>query len=151
MSCIPTNSNLLGNRVAVFGISANPPTGKCGHVGIVRYLVQSAEFSEVWILPVYKHMYESKNKSTVTYQQKLEMCRLCMEIESTSGCKVRVLELEKEAADYYKQEFGSDYRVGTVDIISYIYKSNSSLKISLVLGTDTFNDLQAGRWKESEK
>lgn len=56
-------------RIVLFGLSANPPTGLGGHMGIIRYfscmiLIQNvlfvALFDEVWILPVYRHAYSSK-------------------------------------------------------------------------------------------
>lgn len=33
--------------VCIFGLSANPPTGKLGHQGIVKMLVDSGKFDEV--------------------------------------------------------------------------------------------------------
>jgi len=43
-------------QVCLFGLSADPPTGQGGHLGIVQHLV-SMGFDEVRILPVYRHMY----------------------------------------------------------------------------------------------
>ena len=53
-------------QICLFGLSANPPTGKSGHVGIVSYLSEiksgddeseTRRFDEIRVLPVYKHMY----------------------------------------------------------------------------------------------
>ena len=35
------------STVCIFGLSANPPTGKFGHQGIVKMLVDSGKFDEV--------------------------------------------------------------------------------------------------------
>jgi len=43
-------------QVCLFGLSADPPTGQGGHLGIVQHLV-SMGFDEVRILPVYRHMF----------------------------------------------------------------------------------------------
>jgi nicotinic acid mononucleotide adenylyltransferase len=45
-------------RIALYGLSADPPTGHGGHVGIVQALVNMPLFDEVHILPVYRHTYQ---------------------------------------------------------------------------------------------
>lgn len=74
---LPKVTYLNGEIIGLFGLSANPPSGLEGHVGIVRYLVQSNLFSEVWVFPVYQHMYQSK-RVMESYDHRIEMCRLCM-------------------------------------------------------------------------
>ena len=54
-------------RVCLFGLSANPPTGNGGHIGIVKALSalrlhpqqenSREKFDEIRVLPVYKHMF----------------------------------------------------------------------------------------------
>ena len=44
-------------KVCLFGTSANPPTGKGGHLGIVKELAKSCKFDEIRVLPVYRHMF----------------------------------------------------------------------------------------------
>ncbi len=54
-------------RVCLFGLSANPPTGNGGHVGIVKALSalplhpqqenSQEKFDEIRVLPVYRHMF----------------------------------------------------------------------------------------------
>jgi len=43
--------------ICLFGLSADPPTGVQGHVGIVQALQQQDEWSELWVLPVYRHTF----------------------------------------------------------------------------------------------
>jgi len=50
-------SSAAKRRVCLFGLSADPPTGTGGHVGIVRKLSTLSEFDEIRVLPVYRHTY----------------------------------------------------------------------------------------------
>jgi hypothetical protein len=145
-------------NVALFGLSANPPSGDGGHVGIVRALVKTGRFDEIWILPVYQHMYSSK-RNLLPYEHRVEMCRLAFEPESSSRCAVKVQNTEKDAFLAAMQDKpGVDpatIRVGTIDVIKYIKKQHKerqtgeSLALSFVLGSDTFADLMSGKWKDS--
>ncbi len=118
-SGMPRLKTLTGKNIALFGLSANPPTGyqgynveyyrinlyiyacillcmyvyfiewtyqeKClfmnwtGHSGIVRYLENQNLFSEIWILPVYQHMFVAK-KGLIPFEHRMAMCKLCMEV-----------------------------------------------------------------------
>jgi nicotinic acid mononucleotide adenylyltransferase len=141
---------LLGRKVALFGLSANPPTGHSGHLGIVRFLVQTELFDEVWVLPVFQHMFAAK-KSMEPFHHRVAMCKLCMSDASSPACNVRVMEIEKYAAEYYEKKEGLEYRVGTVDILDYIHEQCPGLDLHLVLGTDTYKDLIAQKWKQSDR
>ena len=44
-------------RVCLFGLSADPPTGHGGHLGIVAHLASMEMFDEVRVIPVYRHMF----------------------------------------------------------------------------------------------
>ena len=50
-----------------------------GHSGIVRYLENQNLFSEIWILPVYQHMFVAK-KGLIPFEHRMAMCKLCMEV-----------------------------------------------------------------------
>jgi nicotinic acid mononucleotide adenylyltransferase len=147
---IKSQAELKGRRVALFGLSANPPTGHSGHLGIVRFLVQTGLFDEIWVLPVYQHMFAAK-RSMIPFEHRVEMCHRCMDDESTPECRVRVMEIEKYAAEYYEQKKGPEYRVGTVDILDYIHDMCPGLDLHLVLGTDTYKDLIARKWKQADR
>lgn len=134
-------------RVALLGLSANPPSGLGGHQGIVRGLVGSDQFDEVWIMPVHRHMFSAKDTQLLPFEQRMEMCRLCFQGESNGHCMVKVVPLEQEAAEF----FGADYRVGTIDIIDFIKQRHPDHQITLVLGLDTFSDLACGKWKQSDR
>jgi len=142
------------SRIALYGLSANPPSGLGGHEGIVQYLVDSVKFDEIWILPVYQHIFSSKRK-LAEFNHRIEMCKLCFEDHSSSTTTVRVMSLEKEVCEHYLEVNGPYYRVGTVDILRFLLdrqrtKQGQSDHISLILGSDTFIDLACGKWKEAD-
>lgn len=43
--------------ICLFGLSADPPTGYGGHVGIVQTLQQQNQWDEIWVIPVYRHTF----------------------------------------------------------------------------------------------
>lgn len=147
---ISSIGELQGKRIAIFGLSGNPPTGDSGHAGIVNFLAQTGLFNEVWILPVFQHMYSAKS-SMIAYEHRIEMCKISMENLAHADCRVRVMTIEREAAEHYEQAEGKDYRVGTVDILDFILSHCSEIQPHLVLGTDTYKDLIAGKWKQSDR
>lgn len=69
-----SSSNL--RRIALYGLSADPPTGIGGHVGIVQALVAMPTFDEVHILPVYRHTYQDKRQRLVSFEHRWHMCQL---------------------------------------------------------------------------
>lgn len=141
-------------RLALFGLSANPPTGLGGHQGMVRALVRSEKFDEVLALPVYTHMFAAKRQLLAPFHDRMHMCLLCLESESSASTLVKVLPVEEQAVLHYAETKGPDYRVGTIDIIDYL-RSDSlpihSFQLTLVLGCDTFCDLLRGKWKGSQR
>ncbi|CAM9838918.1 unnamed protein product, partial [Choristocarpus tenellus] len=67
-------------NVLLFGTSGNPPTGRSGHSGVVEYFVDTGRYEEVWVLPVYQHMFKSKRDNmsvsgSATFNQRVDMCR----------------------------------------------------------------------------
>ena len=145
---LPSQVDLNGLKIAIFGLSANPPTGNLGHLGVVKQL-SAKSFDEIWILPVYVHMFTTKKLES--YEHRLFMCQKNFESVSNEKCVVRVLALEKIVTlDHIaRNPDEKNPRVGTIDIIRYIDKHYDNLDLSLILGMDTFNDLAAGKWKES--
>lgn len=154
----------LKPRVSVVGFSANPPTDDTGHGGMIKHLVESTEYDEIWLLPVYKHMFDSKS-NLLTFEHRLAMCDLVATRLTTDKVLVVAKDLEKvvylnahnkqltaEATQEDQEAFTSNFRVGTIDIINYIkeYYKNHTL-VSINLGTDTFEDLVNGKWKMHEE
>ena len=86
-----------GTRVCVYGLSANPPTGEGGHATIVAHLRRM--FDEVWVLPVYRHAFESKS-NLAPYDHRVRMCELAFGLGNMTEQrrrteKVKVLNIER--------------------------------------------------------
>jgi nicotinic acid mononucleotide adenylyltransferase len=135
-------------KLAIYGLSANPPTGLGGHQGIVRYLANSGKFQEIWILPVYKHVL--KDTVGTNFFHRLAMCELCFRDETVpNSCEVLISEMEKEVKSLHPPE----ERVGTFHILTYLRRLEQyrDYDVSLILGLDTFKDLAMGKWIEFDK
>ena len=76
-----------GTRVCVYGLSANPPTGEGGHATIVAHLRRM--FDEVWVLPVYRHAFESKS-NLAPYDHRVRMCELAFDDDGAGFRRSRV-------------------------------------------------------------
>lgn len=137
-------------RLAVFGTSADPPHK--GHMMVVQMLVDSGDYDEVWVLPVYVHMFSSKDKSLSPFDQRMEMCRLAFEHCASTNCNVKVLPLEKLACEAATSvNDGKPVRVGSsliLDLIHLLYPGTTG-RTTFVLGSDTFLDLIKGKWKNA--
>ena len=64
------NPTMTKRRVCLFGLSADPPTGNAGHVGIARKLASLPAFDEIRVLPVYRHTY-------AVCTSRVELCSCC--------------------------------------------------------------------------
>ncbi len=149
-------------HIALFGLSANPPTGANGHGNIIRQLVESNSFDEVWILPVYQHIDDTKRSSLLDYSHRLAMCQLAFETSShrlsNTPCIVRVMDYEKIVYECFHTDTIPD-TPGMIDVVHHIKMEHAVLKpnelaqeLTLVLGTDTYHDLCVGKkWKGSDE
>jgi nicotinate (nicotinamide) nucleotide adenylyltransferase len=153
---LPEDNIAAGLRIGVFGTSADPP--HLGHMAIIEALSDSGNFDEIWVLPVYVHMMSGKNDHLSSFEHRFKMCEAAFNdsiIKSNSGCKIKVLPLERCAskamdaiiANHAEQKRP---RIGTkfiIDLIRTLYPSLTSL--GLILGSDTFVDLTSGKWKDA--
>jgi nicotinate (nicotinamide) nucleotide adenylyltransferase len=138
-------------RLAIFGTSSDPP--HLGHQAVVEMLVNSGNYDEVWVLPVYVHMFSSKDASLTPFDHRMAMCKLAFEGSSTTTCVVRVLPMEKlvcEAAAVAND--GKPIRVGSSLILKIVHTlyPGSVGQTTFVLGSDTFLDLVSGKWKNAK-
>ena len=148
-SQMPDRLEVKGD-VAIFGLSANPPTGSQGHQGIVQYFASMTLFSELWVLPVYSHIYSSK-QNLLPFDHRFNMCELCFTSQSTPQCRVRVLPVERLVSDRFLAiEENAGKRPGTIDTLIFLQELYPSVQFHLILGTDTFSDLVAGKWKQHD-
>jgi nicotinic acid mononucleotide adenylyltransferase len=139
-----------GKRVAIFGLSANPPTGDGGHRGVVRYLVETGHFDRILIMPVYQHIFTAK-KAMLPFDIRSDMCRLNFENLSVPECDVRVTAVEKV---FYEIELarlaGGTPTIGSIDILQYLGRENPGVQFHLVLGLDCYRDIMLKKWRQSD-
>lgn len=139
------------SRILLFGSSANPPTGEQGHLGLVRWVVETADHAalggpvdELWILPVYRHAFAEKS-GLVPFEHRFEMCRLCFE-DRDWRFPVRVCDVERTLARTYP-----DVSLGTIDLVDHLEARHPQTRFVFLMGADTAADLLAGRWKRGDE
>lgn len=144
MSAIPLPSSMKNKKVGLYGLSGDPPTGKGGHLGIVNFLSNHNIFDEIWIIPVFKHMFSSKSNMTL-FEHRYKMCELCFLNNNDKESKVKVLNIEELICKERNMK-----AVGTYDLLKYLneYYINMNINWTFVLGSDTYNSLMSGKWKK---
>ena len=166
-----------GTRVVLYGMSANPPTGDGGHGSIVQHLAEL--FDEVWIMPVYRHVYAAK-QNLAPYEHRERMCELAFtdgadrsQIGSPAKRRrspqktptrwrnagvVRVLVVERRvvlSAQARARRRGlplESVTVGSHDVLMAIKakRGNEKAHFAWCLGGDAYRDLRMGKWRESD-
>ncbi len=155
---------MSGRVVVLFGTSANPPTGAGGHAGLVSWAatrqhlpddlpdVGGRPVDEVWVLPVFRHAFEEK-RELAPFEHRLAMARLAFESLPGLEGRVRVLDVERrlaeQAARVAAERGEAPGRLGTIDVLRALSAEHPEVSFVLLLGGDTYRDLQEGRWKES--
>jgi nicotinic acid mononucleotide adenylyltransferase len=158
-------------RIALFGLSGNPPTSAQGHFGIVNTLMSLiGGFTHILIMPVFEHIF---SKKLVPFGHRMKMCELCFSdissltrptsptklptsaSTSAPACEVVVVPLEQVVSENMSVTHPGQ-RVGTIDIVDYLQQhinipGRPEVEIHLVLGKDTFRDLVSYKWKQSER
>ena len=131
-------------RIAIFGSSLNPPTGNKGHRGLVSYFCEC--FDEVWVIPVYQHMFDEKRHGMAPFDDRMSMAEL--NFDGLHGVKVLDVErrLNEEAANSDNPE-----SIGTVDVVRHLRTMHPEADFALILGGDTYEGLMGGKWKGGEE
>lgn len=158
--------------VLLFGSSVNPPTGLSGHGGIVAWGAkhqvdiandktpeaarEQVPVDEVWVLPVYRHLFASKS-NLLPFPQRFQMAELAFsDLPGLEG-RIKVKDTERELVEQAvaraqaKGQPLEQVRVGTIDIIRHLEAQHPETKFVLALGADTYQDLLEGKWKEGDK
>lgn len=136
-------------RVLLFGLSADPPTGDEGHLGILRWAVTRESHPElggpvdaIWVLPVYRHVFDEKS-GLAPFEDRVQMCRLAFE---NRGLPVEVKTLERTLAEAHPGR-----RTGTMDLVEHCRRLEPNTLFGLLLGADTARDLVHGRWRRGDE
>ena len=130
----------MARRIALFGLSADPPTGDRGHAGIVRWALERLGVDDVWVLPVYQHAFHEKQNMT-PYAHRLAMAKLAFEHLAGLEGRVRVMEAERDTA-----AMTADW-VGTIDVVKHLQSLYPGIAFELLMGGDTYRDYLQGKWK----
>ena len=166
-------------NIALFGLSANPVTDRGGHGEIVKALLAMERiktngdddddddklYDEVWVVPVYRHAFESKNDAMLktkmpNFQQRCEMCEKQFSIPGegkTSVQRVKVRRIELEATEWKRKVTGDANAtiVGTFELLDYlrnVYEKEKddfekrNIEYTFVMGKDAYDDLISGKW-----
>ena len=165
-------------NIALFGLSANPVTDRGGHGEIVKALLAMERiktngddddddklYDEVWVVPVYRHAFESKNDAMLktkmpNFQQRCEMCEKQFSIPGegkTSVKRVKVRRIELEATEWKRKVTGNADAtiVGTFELLDYlrnVYEKEKddfekrNIEYTFVMGKDAYDDLISGKW-----
>eukprot|EP01031_Cornospumella_fuschlensis_P036892 gene36892-44758_t len=74
------------------------------------------------------------------------------ERESNDRCIVKVSTVEEEVSKVFSEScHAGDFRVGTIDILDHLVKSNHDAEFYLAVGLDSYLDLKNKKWKESDR
>uniref|UniRef100_A0A7S3DQZ2 Nicotinamide-nucleotide adenylyltransferase n=1 Tax=Entomoneis paludosa TaxID=265537 RepID=A0A7S3DQZ2_9STRA len=155
-------------RVALFGISGDPPTGYGGHVGIAQQLLDHLgdAVDEIRILPVYRHTFVEKQQRLIPYDDRLAMCRLAFgplrkqeqspnqvdDATTTTSTQIVVSNAEYESWKWATQgRQATDVCVGTAALMDYLHHTEPHTVFSFCLGADSFCSLLDGKWQETDR
>ncbi|KAG7397042.1 hypothetical protein PHYBOEH_001320 [Phytophthora boehmeriae] len=140
-------------EVLLFGLSANPPTGLQGHMGVVSHC--RSLYDEIWLLPVYQHIYSSK-RQLAPFHHRVEMCRLALQSlldRQSDGAQLKVVEEEREMFESMaaKSDCPQQLRLGSIDLVQFLLQKHPDTNFTMLLGGDTYADLLAGKWKRGDE
>ncbi|CAH0482691.1 unnamed protein product [Peronospora belbahrii] len=140
-------------EVLLFGLSANPPTGSKGHMGVVKYC--RPFYDDIWLLPVYQHIYSSKRK-LAPFDHRVKMCRLALKtLESPQdhGAELQVMEEEREMYQHMATKTANlqELHLGSIDLVYYLVNKYPDRRFTMLLGGDTYADLLANKWKNGHE
>ena len=141
--------------ICLFGTSANPPTGKEGHVGIVEALSAMRKehssnnrrergepeesrlmFDEIRVVPVYSHPFPAKRALLAPFEHRVQMCQLAFQdVPNTELSKAEetihhVKEQKQQKEQTSNNNEGGEPRrgisVGTADLLEYYRSQDKS-------------------------
>lgn len=144
-------------EVLLYGTSANPLCGLQGHLGAIAY--SRSLFDEVWILPVYRHIFSSKS-NLAPFNDRVNMCHLSLQslpsIEQHTHGKIGQVKVVEYEYELYEQlaaatDKPEELRIGSIDIVRYLISLYPDTTFTMLLGGDTFADLHAGKWKNGDE
>lgn len=109
-------------NIAVFGSAFNPPT--LGHADAIRFLQETYNFHEIWLVPSYKHAFA---KAMLDYNLRVSMLREF--VTDLDTATIKSVAIEDKIANECKPVF-------TWDLLNYLQKKYQQNQFSFVMGPD---------------
>lgn len=116
----------------------------------MKCLSASKRFDEIRILPVYEHTFARKRDELVSYEHRLNMCKIAFEnIPDAKVSDAERLSFERLSRNLSEEE-KQNLRVGTADLLEMLMEDEPESDFSFCLGADTFFDLTEWKWRRSK-
>ncbi len=119
-------------RIALFGGSFNPPHKS--HVAVVKHLIESKNFDEVWIIPCLAHAF---GKKLAPYSDRVTMCRLAFEAIDP---QVRVQKTDEEI---------QNTQGWSILTLRHLHQKHPEYEFHWVMGSDLIQEKK--RWKNFDE
>ena len=129
-------------RVVLGNTNANPLAPPRPQ-GIVKHLVDLEIYDEIWVLPVYKHMFSEKQQQA-PFSHKMIMCQLAFEPLSTPLCSIKVKAVERTVC-LRRLKMNPKSSTGTADVLDSLRASYPEITFAFALGADTYAGLASGK------
>lgn len=116
-------------QVAFFGGSFDPP--HCGHVDIVRYILESTGLEQVLVVPVFEPPH--KSRQLVSFEHRFQMTEAAFEplMKTKKNIEISDVESRLKPPSY------------TWHTLSYLKEQNPGWNIHLVIGQDMYNSIES--------
>lgn len=119
-------------NIGLFGSSFNPP--HLGHWAVLNDLSEKDIFDEIWLVPVFSHPF---HKEMAPFEHRLKMVELLWTDLNRDKIKISTIEKELNKSPTY-----------TYDVIQTLKSQYPDYQFTLILGTDTKNELP--KWYRHE-
>lgn len=116
----------INKIIGLFGSSFNPP--HLGHLAVLKDLTSTEIFDEIWLVPVYSHAFA---KQLAPYETRLKLVELLWTDLDRDKISISTIEKDLNQSPTY-----------TYDVIQALKEKNPHYQFTIILGTDTKNELQ---------
>lgn len=120
-------------NIGLFGSSFNPPHP--GHLAVVSDLLTKGVFDEIWLVPVFEHAF---GKSLPPFEDRVALIKILFANLLQDKVKISLIEKDLPTRPTY-----------TFHMVQALQKQHPHLHFSLILGTDTKQDLP--KWHRFEE